>query len=198
MKTALLLSGGMDSTALAVLAQPEVAYTVDYGQLSARGEVRAAAAVCAALGLNHEVICIDCRTIGSGDLAGTPAIELAPVPEWWPFRNQLLITVAAARAVARGVDRILIGTVASDASHLDGTPQFIEAMRAVLRVQEGAIVLEAPAVSLTSAELIRRSGASRALLAWAHSCHRGEYACGVCRGCRKHFEVSREVWGDGY
>ena len=93
---ALLLSGGMDSIALAFWKRPEIAITIDYGQRAAEAEVTAARQVARELGIQHEVIAIDCTAIGSGDMAGSIALEIAPVPEWWPFRNQLLVTLYAA------------------------------------------------------------------------------------------------------
>lgn len=193
MKSALLLSGGMDSIALAYWKHPDVAFTVDYGQVCAAAELRAAIQVAATLGIRHELLRVDCQALGSGDLAGTPASDLAPVPEWWPFRNQLLITLAAMRAVAIGADRLLVGSVASDASHQDGTPEFYSRMDALLAFQEGAIHVEAPALALTTPELVRSSGIPLDLLMWSHSCHVAEYACGTCRGCNKHLQALEEL-----
>lgn len=51
MKTALLLSGGMDSLAIAWWKRPDIAITLDYGQEAADAEKRASAAVCAQLGI---------------------------------------------------------------------------------------------------------------------------------------------------
>src|SRR4051812_5109212 len=96
LKRLLLLSGGMDSIALAWAIRPDLSLTIDYGQLAAPGEIRAAKAVCAELGLGHKVLKIDCSGIGSGDMAGARPSEVAPVSEWWPFRNQLLVTMGAA------------------------------------------------------------------------------------------------------
>ncbi len=56
-------------------------------------------------------------------------------------------------------------------------------------MQEGGLKVEAPAIDLTSIELIKTAGISPSELAWAHSCHTSEYACGRCRGCNKHREV---------
>jgi 7-cyano-7-deazaguanine synthase len=193
MGTALLLSGGIDSVALAYWHRPELAITVDYGQLPAAGEVAAAKAVCAELAVDHVVVHVDCSSIGSGDLLGTPASSLAPVPEWWPFRNQLLVTLAASAVAGRPISRLLLGTVLSDRAHADGTPEFVAAMSSVLGLQEGGLCLDAPAITLTSAELVRRSGVPRDLLAWAHSCHVANFACGFCRGCSKHLSVLREL-----
>ena len=186
-------SGGMDSIAVAHLCRPSVAITINYGQLPAAGEIRAAAAVAETLRMQHEVIRVDLLALGSGDMAGSPAIDIAPVTEWWPFRNQMLVTLAAMRAVELKVERLLIGTVKSDGSHADGRREFIAAMDKVLRLQEGGLTLEAPAMDWTAAELVRASGVPQELLAWAHSCHVADYACGACRGCVKHYETSEAI-----
>lgn len=198
MKTALLLSGGMDSTALAAWRRPLVAITIDYGQLPAEGEKRAASAVAAALNIEHHIISADLSALGSGDLAGAAALPVAGVPEWWPFRNQLLITLAAMKGVALGVGEIIIGVLKTDGAHVDGRLEFIAALDTVLRLQEGALRLAAPAIDLTAAELVRASGATPELLGWSHSCHLSEYACGTCRGCRKHYETWAELGFDPY
>lgn len=197
-RTAILLSGGMDSIAVAYWRRPSLAITIDYGQVSAAGEIRAAAAVADALGMQHEIIEANLGALGSGDMAGRPAIEVAPIPEWWPFRNQMLITLAAMRGIELDVALLLIGTVKSDYSHADGRHEFIAAMDDVLRLQEGRLRLEAPAINLTPAELIRASATPREILAWAHSCHVAEYACGVCRGCHKHYETYEALGIAGY
>jgi 7-cyano-7-deazaguanine synthase len=193
MNSVLLLSGGMDSIALAYSSRPRFAITIDYGQRSAAGELRAAAAVATELNLEHYVLRVDAHVLGSGDLAGTPALSIAPMPEWWPFRNQFLITLAAMKAVAIGADRLLVGVVKSDIGHADGRPEFIEAMNRTLQVQEGAVTLEAPAMTLTTTQLVLESGVPLELLGWAHSCHAAEYACGVCRGCQKHYLTYKEL-----
>lgn len=198
MKTAVLLSGGMDSIAVAYWCRPQAAITIDYGQRPAAAEIHAAAAVSEALGLEHHIVQADLSALGSGQMAGSAALAVAPVPEWWPFRNQMLITLAAMKGVTFGVERLLIGTLRTDEVHGDGRPAFIEAMDVVLRLQEGAMTVEAPAIALTAVELIHASGAPIELLAWAHSCHVGEYACGLCRGCRKHYETLAQLGVDPY
>ena len=185
----MLLSGGMDSIAVAYWRRPSLAIAIDYGQVPAAGELRAAAAVADELGIQHDIVEADLGALGSGDMAGRAAIDVAPIPEWWPFRNQMLITLAAMRGIALDVTRLLIGTVKSDSSHADGRREFIAAMDDVLKLQEGGLRLEAPAIDLTAVELIRTSAIPREILAWAHSCHVAEYACGVCRGCHKHYET---------
>jgi 7-cyano-7-deazaguanine synthase len=188
----------MDSAAIAFWLKPTWAFTIDYGQAPADGEIRAAAAIADHLGIRHDVIRCDISTLGSGDMAGSPALELAPVPEWWPFRNQYLITIAAMRAVALGCDRLIIGCLRTDGQHADGTAAFVAQMRTLLSLQEGAMVLDAPAVELTACELVQQSGIPLEVLAWAHSCHVSDYACGTCRGCRKHYETLVELGAAPY
>jgi 7-cyano-7-deazaguanine synthase len=192
-KRALLLSGGMDSTALAWGLRPDLGITIDYGQLAAPGEIRASAAVCQALGIQHRVIRVDCRSLGSGDMAGSDSLVFAPVSEWWPFRNQLIITLGAAAAIQAGMTCLVIAAVATDSSHADARREFFEQMNQLLQMQEGEIVLEAPGFEDTTASLCRRVAVPFDILAWSHSCHISEYACGRCRGCCKHRESMREL-----
>lgn len=191
--TGLLLSGGMDSVALAYWKRPEHAFTIDYGQLAAVGEFQAARVVCEELGIQHHELTVDCRSLGSGDMAGTSAYGDAPASDWWPYRNQLLITLAAMRAIALGVNVLAIGTVKTDSTHLDGHPEFVVRLDALMAFQEGQMRIEAPAIRLTTAELVQAAQIPASLLAWSHSCHVSDIACGRCRGCNKHREVMQEI-----
>jgi len=190
---ALLLSGGMDSIALAYWRRPAITITVDYGQRPAEAEIQAARAASASLGIEHDVVRVDCSSIGSGDLLGKPAVRIAPVPEWWPYRNQLLVTLAATRLVGRNVSALLLGTVASDSAHADGSEPFVEALSGLMQLQQGGLRVEAPAIKLSSSALVRHSAIPIDVLAWAHSCHVANLACGSCRGCAKHFETMTEL-----
>ncbi|MEG9500285.1 MAG: 7-cyano-7-deazaguanine synthase [Methylorubrum extorquens] len=192
----LLLSGGMDSTAIAWWKRPDVAISVDYGQRPAAAEIEAARAVCAALGIRHEVVRADCSSLGSGDLAGRAPLQVAPVPEWWPFRNQLILTLAGIAAVRLGVAQLMIGALATDGAHADGRAEFIEAVSRLMALQEGGIEVVAPAIRMTATELVGASGIPREVLAWAHSCHVGNLACGQCRGCVKHYQTWKALGWD--
>ena len=195
---AVLLSGGMDSIALAHWQRPEVAITLDYGQKAAATELAAAAEVARILAMRHETIRIDCSSLGSGDMAGGAPPAAAPLPEWGPFRHQMPPTPAGMRGGALGVVELMVGSVASDGSHADGRAEFYAAADQLMSMQEGGIRVTAPAIGMTTAELIRTSGVSREILGWAHSCHTGPLACGDCRGCHKHFQVTEELYGDAY
>ena len=193
MSSALLLSGGMDSIALAWWKRPDMAFTVDYGQLAAQAEISAASAVCERLQIPHCVLYFDGRAFGSGDMAGTAPDPRAPATDWWPYRNQLLLTLVGMKAIGLGVQRLWLGTVASDESHQDGTIGFVSLINQLMQSQEGGIVVEAPAIGMQTADLVRISGVPREVLSWAHSCHKAQVACGNCRGCNKYFDVWHEL-----
>ena len=189
MKTGVLLSGGIDSSSLAFWKRPAVCFTVNYGQRPAQAEIAAASHVAGQIGSRHEVLSIDCSSLGSGDLTITPALRFAPAPEWWPFRNQLLITFCAIRALELEIGELMLGSVRSDAIHGDGTKGFFTAMRSLLACQEGALSLATPAIELSSEELVSVSGIPIDSLLLTHSCHTGDLACGSCRGCQRRFRT---------
>ncbi len=184
----LLFSGGMDSTALAYQERPDVCLTVDYGQRPAAGEIRAATALSRQMGLRHEVVAVDFSSLGIGPLAGKPSAEIARAPEWWPYRNQMLITIAGMRFIAEGLKEIMFGAVATDV-HADGKASFIRAIDRLMQLQEGGIRVAAPARRLHPMNLIRKSGIPYDLLGATFSCHVLDTPCGTCRGCEKHADT---------
>lgn len=187
----LLLSGGLDSTALAAMARPEHCLGIDYGQVAADAEQRAGREVARELDLPFTHLRVPAGAVAAGLMGkDAPSEVTGTAPEWWPFRNQLLITLAAAWGITRGFDEILLGTVASDgARHADGTPEFRTAIDRLLGVQEGGMHVRAPAADLTADELIARSGVPESVLSWTHSCHRANLPCANCPGCVKRAEA---------
>ena len=189
----LLFSGGIDSTVLAWWLRPERLLFVDYGQVAAAGEQRAAEAVASALGLPLEMRTVDLRTFGHGSMAGGSSLN-PEAPEFWPYRNQMLVTLAAMAYADQQPDSILLGSVAGDEVHPDGTDAFRAAMDALLCVQSRT-KLDTPGAGFTTEQLIERTSAPITLLGWTFSCHTGEWACGTCRGCVKHEQVM--AWATG-
>ncbi|UEG51394.1 7-cyano-7-deazaguanine synthase [Mucilaginibacter daejeonensis] len=186
MRKAILLSGGLDSVSLAYWKRPNIAISLDYGQAAAKKELEVSGIIAHELGMTHEVITIDCSSLGSGDLINGSAVVGSPSPEWWPYRNQLLVTLACMKGISLGLDELMVGSVKSDGFHKDGTAGFYERINDLMQYQEGHIQIVAPAIELSSVELIQISGIPNSLLHWAHSCHTGDVACGKCRGCQKY------------
>ncbi len=194
MSRVLLLSGGLDSTSVAAWQRPEYCLGIDYGQRAAAAEKQAAEAVASHLGLDFSHVSVDAAAIGGGLMARNNPCQDGRAPEWWPFRNQLLITVAAAWAVVRQIDEVLVGSVSGDGDrHADGRREFYDAMTTVLRLQEGSVSVSAPAIELSAATLIKVSGVDDAALAWTHSCHVADLPCQHCPGCLKRSEVLAEA-----
>lgn len=192
-ETVLLLSGGVDSTCLAYSESPDIAITVDYGQACAEAEVQASTQVCDQLGIQHSVIDIDCSKLGAGSMSGQDQLEVASTPEWWPFRNQLIITMVATIAVKMGADELIVGSVKDDQVHADGTKEFYDTINDLVALQEGDLRVSAPAIDQTTTELIEYSGTPFSLLGWTHSCHTSNNPCGDCRGCRKRHRVLKQT-----
>ncbi|NGX94305.1 MAG: 7-cyano-7-deazaguanine synthase [Candidatus Afipia apatlaquensis] len=198
MNRAVLLSGGMDSTCIAHWKRPKFAITINYGQRAAAGEIRASKAICEALGIEHIIVQADISSLGSGDMAGLPPSNSAPATEWWPYRNQFLITVAAMKCHALGIQELMFGTLKSDSFHTDGTGPFFQSVNHLLGLQEGELQITTPAIDLTAKELIEVSRTPLEILAWSHSCHVHEISCGFCRGCEKHFNTMGKAFGHQY
>ncbi|WP_373031429.1 7-cyano-7-deazaguanine synthase [Sulfurovum sp.] len=191
----ILLSGGLDSLALAYWQKPQIAFTVDYGQKAAEAEIRASAKITKDLGIRHVIITIDVTQVGSGDLLNTTSCQTAPKSDWWPFRNQMLLTTVCSYIMSHdiAVKELLFATVANDSYHKDGTKNFFSAFNDLLACQEGDIQILTPAINMSAVELIRTSKVTLEKLSWGHSCHKSNYACGECRGCYKHQNTLDEL-----
>jgi 7-cyano-7-deazaguanine synthase len=112
--------------------------------------------------------------------------------EWWPYRNQMLITFAGMRFINEGLREIMIGAVRTDV-HADGKAPFIRGINRLMSVQEGEVTVSAPARSLHPSKLLSVSGFPDTLLGLTFSCHVMEYPCGQCRGCLKHLQTIKAI-----
>ncbi|MFC6100315.1 7-cyano-7-deazaguanine synthase [Olivibacter domesticus] len=193
MSKGLLLSGGLDSISLAYMVRPEIAFTVDYGQKPAQTEIKISENICKILKIRHEVIVVDCSSLGSGDLTNNPSLNTSPSSEWWPYRNQLLVTLVAMRAISLNVRELLVGSVRSDNFHKDGTIPFYQKLDSLMQYQEGNMKILYPVIDLYTHELIITSGIPLDMILMAHSCHTSNEPCGFCRGCLKYLTVKQKL-----
>ncbi len=178
--TGLLFSGGLDSTSILFWKKPDMSIYINYGQRNYQGELRAVKIISKEMNIPVEIITINCRKIGAGILSEESIDYSDSKSEWWPFRNQFLITVAVMKAFKNGIHTILIGSVSEDKIYKDGTASFIRKINNLISYQEGAIKIKAPAIKMTTLELIKKSQISVSLLSWAHSCNNSSFACGYC------------------
>ena len=193
MVRAILLSGGMDSIALSYQERPQIAFTIDYGQSPAEKEILVSKEVCGILGIRHEVITVDCKHLGTGDLSANDSLAISPSTEWWPYRNQLLVTLACMKAISMGVEELMLASVRTDGFHKDGTKEFYDKLNDLIYYQEGAIKIVSPAILMSTSELVINSEIPLDILLWAHSCHTSNIACGNCPGCLKQLRVRQDL-----
>lgn len=190
----LLLSGGLDSSAVAALSRPELCLFVDYGQRSAASEFRSAAAIADYLSIPIRSFSLDLSGLGSGTLVGVKPLPIAPTEEWFPYRNLFLASVGASMALQTGQTEVMLGLVAEDGErHLDGTPLFLEQLDTLISMQEGSISVSAPFLDQPAASVIKASGLPQNLIQRTHSCHKSDLACGCCAGCAKRRVVLAKI-----
>jgi 7-cyano-7-deazaguanine synthase len=202
-RSVVLLSGGLDSaTALGLArARGDDCYTLalDYGQRH-RAELAAARRVAAALGAREHRELL----VGVGELGGSALTDLQlDVPEhggagipvtYVPARNTVFLSVALAWSEVLGASKIVIGVNAIDYSgYPDCRPEFIAAFERLARlatkagVEGGELSIDAPLVTMSKAEIIRRGLELGVDYALTVSCYRADAdgrACGRCDSCR--------------
>jgi 7-cyano-7-deazaguanine synthase len=172
-RTVVLLSGGIDSSALLALlarrGRRVSALFVDYGQPAARREWDAARQVARRLG-------IEVTRADSSGLAITDAGEIAG-------RNGLfLLTALAVTRISNGVVAIGIhgGTEYSDCGDA-----FVAAMQSVFDIyRDGTVRVAAPFVSFGKADVWRLATEIGTPLDCTYSCELGlDQPCGRCLSC---------------
>ncbi len=211
MKAVCLLSGGMDSSTLAYVAQDMgydiIALHFAYGQRTEERERACARAIAGMLGAVEfvEIGLEHFRVIGASSLTDTEipveeyTDELEAVPGTYvPFRNANLLAIATSLAEARRAEAIFIGVQAVDyPGYPDCRPEFIEAFQRVIDLGTAAdprITLKTPFVMMTKADILRVGLALGVPYTETWSCYqRNDRACGVCSSCHHRREAFRMV-----
>jgi len=211
-----LLSGGVDSTTALAMARAEGrrchALSFRYGQRHAV-ELAAAARVAAALGAaSHRIVELDLRALGGSALTadvdvpkGRSEAEIgAGIPVTYvPARNTIFLAYAIAAAEVTGATEIVVGVNVLDSSgYPDCRPEWLAAMQEVARlgtragVEGKPLVLRAPLIEMTKAEIVRAGAALGVDYALTHSCYdpaADGSACGACDSCRLRAKGFREA-----
>ncbi len=210
-----LFSGGIDSTTALYWALSRYAkvhaLTVNYGQRS-QAEVRLARRFVRGLGIPHAILKADLRQIGGSALTD-PSIPLpgikrqakrpaAGLPATYvPFRNGILLALAAAWAEVNRVSDIVCGFHVLDSpGYPDTREPFVKAMEKAVNAGTGAALggtrtrILAPFIRLGKSEIIRRGLRLEADYAFAVSCYAGgEIPCGRCSSCLLRKKAWREA-----
>ncbi len=202
----IVLSGGMDSVTLLHDFRPRIALAVtfDYGSNHNAREIECARRQCAALGIQHLVIPL--AFIGqyfeSSLLSGADAI-----PEGHyaadnmkstvvPFRNGIMLAVAAGLAESRGLKHVLLANHGGDHTiYPDCRPEFVSSMSdAIAAGTFDGITLLAPYTDITKSDIAAIGKRIGVNYADTYSCYKGgEHHCGRCGTCVERKEAMREA-----
>lgn len=209
-ETVAIVSGGLDSVTLLhwmvkVRQMKPVVITYKYGQRHER-EIEYARYHADLLGLKHVVLDMTAlSTVFSSsalvtrslDVPSAQAIHNDPQPATYvPNRNMTFISLAAAYAESVGRREVYFGAQRADMNdYWDMTEDFLEAMNTVLRLSRRRhIVVDAPFIKYTKADLIEMGNALGVDFAKTWSCYLGgEIACGECPSCAERLHAFRVV-----
>jgi 7-cyano-7-deazaguanine synthase len=205
-KAVVLLSGGIDSTTTAAIAQQEGfdvhALSVRYGQRHAV-ELEAARRVAQRLGIRHHVVIdLDLRAFGGSALtADLPVPKDTPMSEigsgipatYVPARNTIFLSLALAWAETLGARDIFLGANALDYSgYPDCRPEYLAAYARMADLAtragvEGAqLTIHTPLLRLTKAEIVARGlalGLDYGITSTCYDPAPDGAACGRCEAC---------------
>lgn len=200
-----LLSGGLDSTVAAAVANNE-GYELyfmfaNYGQKTFEREKEAVAKVTELLKpkkvLNLDLTWLKDMGISALFEPETTLNEENLTAEYVPFRNSLLISAATAWAESIGADAIFIGSSGGDHICPDNSPEYINAMQNV--IEQGTMIkkdikLIAPLVKHEK-DFTVSLGYKLGLpfeITW--SCHNNfELPCGHCSNCSSRIEAFKQL-----
>lgn len=202
-KTVVVLSGGLDSTVLLHhILDTEgaaAAVSINYGQRHSR-ELAYATMTCRRLNVDHSVVDLSPLRAVLGRSSQTSDV---PVPEGHyaeetmkqtvvPNRNMILLSVAIARAVSIGAERVAYGAHSGDhAIYPDCRPEFVDAMRQAAALCDWSPVdIVAPFVGLTKAEVVAMGNALGVRFDLTWTCYKGQTVhCGRCSTCVERLEA---------
>jgi len=203
----IILSGGMDSTTLLydLMHQGYDVHAVSFEyRQKHRKEIDCAKEICSRLNIPHRVI--DAGFLG----------EIAPSsltrPDWKvpegsyaddtmkqtvvPNRNMVLLSIAAAYALGTGARRLFYGAHAGDHTiYPDCRPAFVSAMATAFHLCDWEdLVLEAPYLYLTKADIVKRGLTLGVDFSMTWTCYAGgKKPCGKCGSCDERLAAFREA-----
>lgn len=208
MKALVLVSGGVDSTTCLGMAVSQygkenvVALSISYGQKHTK-EVECAKAVTDYYGVEYLTLDLstmfqfsDCSLLSHSDkkiphesyAKQLEETDGKPVSTYVPFRNGLFLSSAASIALSKDCSVIYYGAHSDDAAgnaYPDCSEVFNEAMNKAIYEGSGKqLHIEAPFVSLTKAQVVKKGLELKVPYELTWSCYEGgDTPCGVCGTC---------------
>jgi 7-cyano-7-deazaguanine synthase len=190
MSVVTLVSGGLDSTVMALLAK-EIYTTqyplfVDYGQRARERELASCRRSMERLGLPQPRVA---NLNGFGELVRSgltdPALHILE-DAFTPGRNLLFLLIGAAYGYTVGSQAVAIGLLnESTALFPDQTSSFLSTAEALLSVTLGQpMKVLSPLAGFTKRDVVELARLKN--VDGTYSCHMGsEVPCGVCIACRE-------------
>lgn len=198
----IIVSGGMDSITLLYEKKEEIALAVtfDYGSNHNAKEITWAKVHCERLKIKHIVIKLDFmhKYFTSSLLEGADAIPEGHYADEnmkstvVPFRNGIMLSIAAGIAESNGLKKVLIANHGGDHTiYPDCRPAFIKAMNEA--TENGTYVnvsICAPYTNITKADIARIGKRLGIDYSETWSCYKGgEKHCGKCGTCIERKEA---------
>lgn len=203
-KVVVLLSGGMDSVSAfyhSMQANEVVAaLSVDYGAKHNHKEIPLAAHHCRKFGIEHRVIHLDfvgelfkSDLLNSGGQIPDGHYEERTMKSTVvPFRNGIMLSIAAGFAESRDAEGVVIAAHAGDhAIYPDCREEFMRSMGdAICLGTYAGIKLLRPFIAMTKAEIVARGNELRIDFSQTWSCYKGgTLHCGTCGTCVERREA---------
>ncbi len=183
-----LVSGGIDSSAIALLLKErgirQFPLFVDYGQLAVANEWKACKEICRTRGLPRPK---RARLSGYGELVRcglTDETKDVNLDAFLPGRNLIFLLAASAHAYEMNANTIAIGLLSEDfAVFPDQTASFLKKAQAILRLVTGRdLKVIAPLMALSKSDVLVLARDLK--LSGTYSCHSGKKKpCGRCISC---------------
>ena len=202
MKALLIYSGGLDSTTLLYEYKDSIALAVtfDYGSKHNAREIACAIENCKRLGIKHLVIPLGFigqyfksdLLLSGGEIPEGNYAEENMKSTVVPFRNGIMLAIAAGMAESRGLKNVMMANHGGDhAIYPDCRPEFVDAMSAAISAgtYEGLKIL-APYTNITKTDIAVRGKQLGIDYAKTWSCYKGgEKHCGKCGTCVERREA---------
>ncbi len=201
-KAVILLSGGLDSVTVLVMAKAQgyecYALSFDYGQRN-KAELQAGEKIAAKYGITRKVISLGLGSIGGSALTDSqiavPKEFGTGIPVTYvPARNTVFLSLALGWAEVLHAQDIFIGVNAVDYSgYPDCRPEFIAAFETMANLATKASVegepfkIHTPLIRLSKAQIIEQGtalGVDYRLTVSCYSANDEGEACGSCDACR--------------
>ena len=202
MKALLIYSGGMDSTVMLYKYAAEIALAVTftYGARQDEPQTECAEKNCKYLGIKHIIIPLDfigqyfkSSLLKGGDSVPHGSYATSNMKSTVvPFRNGIMLSVAAGLAESNGLDTILIANHSGDhAIYPDCRPEFIEAIDVAVKAGTYEVIrVLSPFCNISKRDIALIGKELNVPFEHTYSCYEGgALHCGECATCLERKEA---------